>query len=122
MGHINEEGLLCYSDYVGKCNLKNVRIINDGIDYDHPCVFWKGELTRRQSCYIKILGSGEFVAENVTLSGDLSFIVPDGIRMILKEVKGGIEIIQEPIAHLSWKWNYSFTSEHDILLTKSPLV
>ena len=118
MGHIDQEGLLCYSDHVGKCTLKNVRIFNEGIDYDKPCVFWKGELTRRQSCHIKILGSGEFFAENVTLAGDFLFIVPDGIRMSIKEIEGKIQVIELPIDDPSWKWNYCFTEQHEILLTK----
>jgi hypothetical protein len=121
MGHFDEDSILCYSDHVGKCTLKNVHIVNEGIDYDKPCVFWKKELSRRQSCYIKILGNGEFFAENVTLAGDFLFIVPDGIRMIVKEIEGQIQVVQMPINHSSWQWNYSFTKQHEILLTKSVL-
>ena len=117
MGHLQDD-ILHYSTHTGKCFMKNVRIINEGIDYEKPCAFWKGELTRKQSCRIQILGDGEFFAENVTLNGDISIVVQSATRLIVKEVDGHLVFIEEKISKPSWYWEYCFDAEKNIVLTK----
>lgn len=118
MGHIQDK-TLCYSTRTGKCIMKNVRIINDGIDYEKPCVFWKGDLTRKQSCHIQILGDAEFYAENVTLQGEISLIVQPGTRVIVKEIDGNAVFVTEKISVPTWHWEYSFDEKKNIILKKN---
>lgn len=117
MGHL-QDNILCYSTQSGKCFLKNVRIINEGIDYDKSCVFWKGELTRKQCCKVKILGDGEFFAENVTLNGEISLMVQPGSRVTAKEIDGHVVFTEEKISKPSWHWEYSFDEEKNIIVTR----
>lgn len=118
LGHVAEDGCLRYSANTGKCTLKNVRVINEGIDYEKPCVFWKREITRKESCHIQILGNGEFFAEEVTLEGDLSIVVQSGTRLRAYQVNGVLAFKEEKISQPTWQWRYSFDREKNIILTK----
>ena len=71
MGHENEKNELIYSNQTGQCLLKNVRIENEGIDWnaeDH--LFWKHDIKRRESLTIHLCGHSRFEAQNVTFKGD----------------------------------------------------
>ncbi|MBF5059746.1 UTP--glucose-1-phosphate uridylyltransferase [Candidatus Neptunochlamydia vexilliferae] len=101
MGH-QEEGLLRYSDQTGQCILKNVTVKNEGIDWeeeDH--LFWKHEVKRRSALKVVLHGHSQFIAENVTLRGDLTLDVPHGMKMTAKEEKGRVSFIMEPLDGVS---------------------
>ncbi len=81
MGHHNEEGFLCYSNQVGRCQLKNVEIRNRGVDWEESRPFWKGIFSRKESVEIFLEGNSEFIAENVVFHGAHRFEVKDGQSM-----------------------------------------
>ncbi|MCK4935088.1 MAG: UTP--glucose-1-phosphate uridylyltransferase, partial [Simkaniaceae bacterium] len=43
MGHLNEKGILVYSEMTGKCILKDVSIENQGIDFSKSQKYWEDE-------------------------------------------------------------------------------
>ncbi len=110
MGH-KEEGVLRYSDQTGQCILKNVTIKNGGIAWeeeDH--LFWKHEVKRRSALKIVLHGHSQFIAENVTLEGDLTLDVPHGMKMTAKEEKGRVIFITEPLEQAAPLWSYELDS------------
>jgi hypothetical protein len=113
-GHLNNEGQRIYSEFVGRCVLKNVTIVNKGIDHDFPNVYWKNEIARQESCQIILRGMSEFYAENVTLAGDQFIEVPHGFRCLAFEKGGKVEFIFDKIESPSWSWQYSFTHDYAI--------
>lgn len=116
MGHSDNGGILSYSEYVGRCVLKNVTIVNKGIDHELPNVYWKNEIARQESCQILLRGLSEFYAENVTLKGDHFIEVPHGFRCTAKDVQGTIEFQFEKIEQPSWHWEYQITEDQLIQL------
>lgn len=105
MGHM-EEGRLVYSERVGRCVLKNVQILNKGIDHDLPNVYWKNEIARQEVCHILLRGMSEFYAENITLQGDHFIEVPHGMRCYATESNGAVEFHFEKIDKPTWQWAY----------------
>lgn len=77
MGH-QEEGILHFSDRVGRCVLENVTIENQGIDWSRSVPFWKMELHRQESVKIILKGQSQFIARNIHLTGNHVFIVEEG--------------------------------------------
>ena len=118
MGHANETGLLRYSAQAGKCTLKNVSVRNNGINYSKPALFWKGSVSRLESCYIEIRGDGEFVAEDLCFIGPYHIVVEAGTRVIARQVEDRICFDVEPIKEASWSWDYAFNSDRDVVLKK----
>ncbi len=118
MGDINEEGILKYSDQVGRCTLKNVKVKNQGIDYEKENIFWKPTIYRLESCIISLEGNSEFYAENVTFEGDLKIVIEDGFRVTAKEENGSLVFIKEKIQSPSWFWNYQFDEKKSLQITK----
>ncbi len=96
MGHL-EEGRLIYSEKVGRCVLKNVTIVNKGIDHDLPNVYWKNEIARQEVCHILLRGMSEFYAENVTLQGDHFIEIPHGMRCVAQQKNGTVEFEFQPV-------------------------
>ncbi|MCB1081639.1 MAG: UTP--glucose-1-phosphate uridylyltransferase, partial [Chlamydiia bacterium] len=75
MGHM-EKGILKYSHRSGRCHMKNVTVLNEGIDWEEDHLFWNHEIARVESLKITLHGHAQFIAEDVTLEGDLSLDVP----------------------------------------------
>lgn len=119
MGDVDEDGILRYSEKVGRCTLKNVHISNLGIDSTQANIFWKGEIYRKESCFILLKGESELYAEDVTLQGDKQIVVEDGWRMVIKEVNGEIAYIKERLLKTSWCWSYSFTADYTLQIQKT---
>ncbi len=119
MGHVDGEGCLIYSEKVGRCVLKNVRVSNKGIDHDLPNVYWKNEIARQEMCHILLRGMSEFYAENITLTGDHFIEVPHGMRCCAVENQGKIEFHFEKIEKPSWHWSYRSSKESAIELYKT---
>jgi hypothetical protein len=118
MGHSNSEGHLIYSERVGRCVLKNVTIVNKGIDPELPNVYWKNEIARQETCQILLRGLSEFYAENVTLKGDHFIEVPDGARCIAHEIEGRVHFHCEKIENPSWHWEYQCAEGSSIVLSQ----
>jgi hypothetical protein len=119
MGTTNSSGILEYSNGCGRCRLRNVKVVNEGIDRDAANVFWRNEIYRKQACEIVIHGNGEFVAENITLPGDLHIEVKAGTRVTAKQTKRGLTFHEEKITAPSWTWNYTQTDDSHVLLSKN---
>ncbi|MGH2612835.1 MAG: UTP--glucose-1-phosphate uridylyltransferase, partial [Rhabdochlamydiaceae bacterium] len=114
MGHLEAENGLIYSEKVGRCVLKNVTILNKGIDHELPNVYWKNEIARQEVCQILLRGMSEFYAENVILRGDHFIEVPHGMRCTARENCGNVEFYFEKIEKPSWYWEYQISKENTL--------
>lgn len=110
MGH-HEEGVLKYSELSGKCTLKGVKVINQGIDWEASNVFWSGEITRKECLTLIIKGNGEFHAENVIFKGDINIEVESGTKVTAMMKNGKLEMIIEKIEQPTWQWDYEVREE-----------
>ena len=75
-------------------------------------VYWQHSVARHESCRVTLHGHAEFEARDVTLRGDLDYVVPDGMRMLVTPGAGGgappvAQLL--PLAHPSWGWRYDLT-------------
>ena len=116
MGHRNEKELLCYSGNVGRCILKNVKIMNKGMDREKIKHYWKKHEHRHEALKIRLKGHSEFIAENVNFSGTYEVEVPNGCRMIAKEINGKIQLSTEPLLHSQEHNPYVFGQDNRILI------
>jgi hypothetical protein len=109
------------NDYTGKCELKNVKILNQGIDRTQSNAYWKNAIQRKELCHIFLKGNAEFVAENVTFRGNFRIEVPEGYRW--RAIQEGPKIVyqKEKISAPTWSWEYSFAEDDSVKLTKSIL-
>lgn len=114
LGHHPIPEKIEYSHRGGKCTLKNVKVINSGIDREQTKNYWKGTPIRHEECRIELEGSGEFHAENVELRGNKTYRVPDGHRLT---VTSQSEIL-EPISEPTWWWEYQFLEDNSIEIQK----
>lgn len=121
MGSVNSEGILKYSDHVGRCTLKNVRIQNKGIDYSKENIFWKPTIYRLESCEIHLEGNSEFHAEDVTFEGDFQITVEDGFKVTAKQEGSRVVFLKEKIEGPSWRWEYSFDENKSLQIQKACL-
>ncbi|MEM8728107.1 MAG: UTP--glucose-1-phosphate uridylyltransferase [Chlamydiota bacterium] len=117
MGHV-ERGILNYSDRTGRCDLKNVRVINGGIDWEEEHLFWQHRVKRVAALKIVLHGHSEFFAENLTLEGDLNLEVPDGRRMRAREEGGEVIFVTEPLDRKGRFWTYFVDAANRINLKR----
>ena len=115
MGHLNEEGILIYSEMTGKCRLIDVVIENKGLDFSRALEYWKNTPQRKESFRVNLQGNAEFVAEGVRFSGSHHIDVPTGTRRIAKVQEGVIVYHDEPISAGSL-WNYQISDEDSIII------
>ena len=118
MGHLDTRGLLQYSNQTGQCLLKNVRVKNKGIDWEKDHLFWKHDIKRLEAFKIVLHGHSQFIAEDITIEGDLSVEVPHGMRMIAKKEKGKVVFITEPLKGDRAFWDYSIDEAQNIKVKK----
>lgn len=107
-----------YSDKMGKCTLKNVKVENKGLDFDQIKNFWKFPLKEKESLTIRVEEDGEFYAENVTFKGANSFYVPAGNKMVVSEINGSLKTTLIKISSPTWGWRYSFREDSSIELKR----
>lgn len=119
MGHKDEQGYLIFSERAGKCVLKNVLIVNEGIDRDAPNVFWRNEIFRKETCQIEIRGDGEFYAEDIVLDGDLYIVVEAGTQVTAYRENGKLLFDKKEITAPSWHWRYHQNEENRLELKKA---
>lgn len=97
----------------GKCRLINVRIENDGIDWDADNTLWKNQIVRKEALEIILEGDGEFYANGVTFRGKERIIVPDGHCVRAEEENGSLVLKVDPLK-TPWSWEYSINENHTI--------
>lgn len=115
MGH-KEEGVLKYSEKTGQCLLKNVRVVNAGIDWEEDHLFWRHDVKRRGGLTIVLHGHSRFIAEDLIIEGNLSLEVPHGMQMRAQKEKGRVIFITEPLEDLGPLWTYSIDASQSICL------
>ncbi|KAL5568814.1 hypothetical protein UlMin_025389 [Ulmus minor] len=114
----NGESMLQYGNRCGRCRLENVKVLNEGIDWN--CgnnVYWKHDVQRIEACKIVLHGNAEFEATDVTLQGNHIFEVPNGHKMKITSGNSGIIVQLDPIGedtmeNGSWHWNYKIKGTH----------
>lgn len=121
-GHsLKGERTLDYSTLVGRIELENVKVQNDGIDWaHHENVYWKHQVYREAFCLIHLQGHSEFKAKNVTIHGHHTFRVPENHLLELIPDASSSNGFKEQLTKLShsqpsWGWNYQFV-DNDIAL------
>ena len=120
LGEKNEAGTILYSDSAGRCILRNVTVQNQGIDRCAQKSYWEGEITRFELCVITICGDGEFIAENVTLCGELRIEVESGTKVTAYEENGELKFKRERLSGVRKGWIYHLSDDGSILL-ESPI-
>ncbi|MEI8301532.1 MAG: UTP--glucose-1-phosphate uridylyltransferase, partial [Chlamydiota bacterium] len=117
MGH-QVEGVLSYSNQVGRCYLKNVTVKNEGINFSKPNIFWKNKIYRKQACSIRLEGFSEFRAENVVLEGNLSIVVKNGEKVTAVQEGDCVVFVREPLKLEETKayWQYTLSLDQTIEL------
>ncbi|GAX76097.1 hypothetical protein CEUSTIGMA_g3540.t1 [Chlamydomonas eustigma] len=114
------EERLMYSSRCGRVHLSNVMIRNQGVDWVAPGnVYWKHQLKRHEAVRIVLQGGSEFEARDVVITGDHTFTVPDGHRMVLSQgSSGGLVTHLSPLRNSqpSWQWHYTMESDGSIRL------
>lgn len=113
-----EKSHLKYSENTGKCTLRQVKIINRGINADANNIYWKNAISRHESTTIILHGNAEFYASNLTLKGNHRFEAQDGQRLIVSEENGRIVKRLNPIKEPSWYWKYNILEDKNIQLEK----
>ncbi len=78
LGAFDARGALHFSEKRGSCLLENVTIENRGVDWQASSPFWKMGLKRHESLTIVLKGKSRFIARNLHLKGNQTFIVEDG--------------------------------------------
>jgi len=119
MGHVDSSGHLVNSNQTGQCVLKNVRIENEGIDWnaeDH--LFWKHEINRKASLTIHLKGHSRFEAQNVTFKGDQTIEVPDGVHMIVTQDGETLHFEKRSLVGDDPFWSYRVNSDESINLSR----
>lgn len=121
LGLPDAKGIVHYGNDSGKCTLRNVHINNAGIDTKDAMPLWKNAPTRTEALHIVIHGNGEFVAENVTFTGNHLIEVPDNTRVVAVNTDDGlVRFLSEPIVDgPSWFWKYSVDDEANIVLERA---
>lgn len=102
----------------GKCTLKNVQVKNLGIDREKTHGYWKNDLVRKEALQIILEGNGEFIAENLTISGAQEIRVPNGHKVTALDDQGTLVLKMERISKPTWCWEYSFDKDNKIVLKR----
>jgi len=118
LGNADKNGLLTYSEQAGKCILKNVTVVNKGIDRKASNQYWKNQIYRHEALQILLRGNAELVAEDVVFEGDSVIEVPDGHRLTIYSLNDKLQSHLEKIEKPSWHWCYSFDAEDNLCLKK----
>lgn len=119
VGHIDECKQLCYSYRTGQCILHRVRVENKGIDWSGDHLFWKHDVKRSECLEIRLIGHSQFIAKDITLSGNLTIEVPDGVRMIARQKGRDVVFEEEAIKESAPFWHYKVGSEDHIVLSRT---
>mmetsp|Transcript_21376 Transcript_21376/g.60193 ORF Transcript_21376/g.60193 Transcript_21376/m.60193 type:complete len:483 (-) Transcript_21376:641-2089(-) len=108
MGHLDESGLLKYSQRCGRCRLVDVRVENAGVDWGNDAnVYWQHHVERLGGLHVLLEGDAEFEAVGVTFQGSHEFVVPPGHKMVVTQKEDG-SLVEDLRASTgpSWAWVY----------------
>ncbi len=97
LGRTDENGILRYSSAPSECRLRDVYVVNRGVDWAHSSPYWKMELKRFESLRIILKGRSAFIAEGVRFSGDQEFVVEDGFEMRVSQKDGKLSVKKNPL-------------------------
>ena len=111
--------IIKYSEKTGQCILENVRVVNDGIDWDEDHLFWKHEVKRKESLNIILHGHSRFIAKNIKIEGDLCLEVPDGMEMVAQQEGEKVVFHLSPLEGLSPFWTYKVEKDLSIKIEKT---
>lgn len=111
LGAPDEAGVVQYGIGEGRCILRDVAVVNKGVDWSCHERFWMGQIVRVEALHIAICGAGEFFAEGVTFDGSYFIEVPDGYRVTAYMSAGAVAFKKERIFLPSWRWRYSFSQK-----------
>ncbi|XP_077215330.1 UDP-glucose pyrophosphorylase 3 [Tasmannia lanceolata] len=115
--HENEP-ILQYGNRCARCKLKNVTVLNKGIDWKSAeNVYWKNDVKRFETLKVILHGNAEFEATDVTFQGNHVFEVPSGHRLQITTGNSGLSAKLDPIKSEmmdrgSWFWNYKLKGTH----------
>jgi hypothetical protein len=90
MGIILSKQGMNYSKKAPRCILENVKIINKGIDQKAKNIFWKNLVFRKETLQIVLEENAEFIAKDITFTGNFSIKVPKNTRTIACQKNGKI--------------------------------
>lgn len=117
-GSKNSQGLIQYSNHGGKCTLRNVKVINQGVSLNQMNQPWARQLEFLECLEIVLEDDGEFYAQDLTLKGNHHFFVPKGHRMKVSEHENELKVELQKTTTPSWWWNYAYDNEDNIILKK----
>jgi len=119
MGDFDANGFQRYGESSGKCALRDVHIVNAGIDRSAMSTpFWRNTFPRKEALRITLHGNAEFYAEGVSFKGNYEIEVPAGVRMVAYEENKEIRFRSEKLHKPSWWWHYSIGDGARIILQK----
>ncbi|MCY3975456.1 MAG: UTP--glucose-1-phosphate uridylyltransferase [Simkaniaceae bacterium] len=124
VGHFDAVGHLVYSDRVGQCVLKNVRVKNEGHVNDERTLFSmegegkEGGWGKGIGLTIRLKGHSRFEAANVTFCDDRLIEVPDGIHMIAEQEGDEIRFVKRSLPSGAKMWSYSTDEDAAIRLVR----
>lgn len=116
LGPRDPSGLIIFGSECGKCLLRNVRVVNKGIDRNAANIYWKNQIQRHEELQILLHGNAEFVAENVTFHGKYFVEVPDGHRLVAVQEGQAVSFRTEKLTGHSL-WKYSFNKDDAVIIT-----
>lgn len=114
----NSESIVQYGHRCGRCKLENVKVMNDGIDWNSKGnVYWKHDVERFEALKIILHGNAEFEAVDVAFQGNHEFEVPDGHKLKITSGNSGLTVQLNPIEKEfmgsgSWFWKYMINGTH----------
>ncbi|KAF5837813.1 nucleotide-diphospho-sugar transferase [Dunaliella salina] len=86
-GHASQH-LVYSSSSCGRLRLRNVAVVNRGVDWGAPDnVYWKHQVERNEALHVHLRGRSEFEAHDVTIQGNHTFEVPDGHQDVSGKLK-----------------------------------
>ena len=104
LGH-DSQGIIRYSQRTSKCFLKNVQVLNKGINRNGSTnIYWKNQIKRHQALRIILQEHSEFYAEGVVFKGAQTLVVPHGQRWIAYQAFDGS--IRYHVEKAGWEWEY----------------
>ncbi|GFQ07401.1 hypothetical protein PHJA_002884200 [Phtheirospermum japonicum] len=112
------EPILQYGRRCARCKLENVKVLNDGINWNSDDnLYWKHDVRRFEALKVILHGNAEFEAKNVVIQGDYVFDVPDGHKMHVTSGNSGLDVQLKPIEEDlmdsgTWFWNYKIRGTH----------
>ena len=120
LGAPEASGQIIYGDKVGRCTLRNVKVVNKGINHKEANTYWKNLVEREEELRIVLQGNSEFFAENVCFKGGQTIHVPDGYRCTAIQRENSVELqLEKQQPKKSWTWVYNYNNNNKIKLKKT---